>query len=113
MQLLWTEARKRNVSLTTVSKLLSEGPAKLCRLTKKGGIELGKDADLIVFDPDEETIIKEEDILHKHKITPYLGKSVQGTVIRTIVRGSTVYQKDGDFPPPMGKFIFAGGRKQS
>lgn len=96
-----------------VSKLLSEGPAKLCNLTKKGGIEPGKDADLIVFDPDDESIIKEEDILHKHKITPYLGKKIKGTVIRTIVRGATVFHKDSDFPPPKGQFIFAGGHKQS
>lgn len=96
--------------ITTIARLLSEGPANLTGLIKKGSIEVGKDADLVVFDPDETTIIQEDDIFHKHKLTPYLGKEVQGTVIRTILRGSTIYLKDAEFPDPSGKFIFR--RKQ-
>ena len=110
--MLWTESLQRGIPIGTIIRLLCEGPAKLCGLTKKGRIEVGKDADLIVFDPDETWLIEEDNIFHKHKITPYLGKQVQGSVVRTILRGSTIYRKNEEFPPPSGKFIFRRKHQQ-
>lgn len=88
-----------------MSRLLSEAPAKLCGLSSKGSIQVGKDADLVIFDPDDSFKVTKDIILHKHKVTPYLGKTLRGRVIRTYVRGNEVFRKGQQFPPPQGKFL--------
>nr|CAD7262227.1 unnamed protein product [Timema shepardi] len=42
-----------------------------------------------------------------HEVTPYLGKTLYGVVMRTIVRGNTVYQHDKPFPRPRGELLIS------
>jgi allantoinase len=56
----------------------------------KGGIAVGSDADLVLFDPGGQTPVTEKSLLYKHKLTPYLGRTLRGAVRRTILRGRTV-----------------------
>lgn len=72
--------------------LTSRNAAKIFRLGKKGVIEEGADADLIVVDPDAQHIILNEDMKSKCGWTPYHGMVVQGKVMMTIARGKLVYQ---------------------
>jgi allantoinase len=59
----------------------------------KGRITPGADADLVLFDPDAAQEIPPDALLYRHKISPYVGRPVKGTVKRTILRGRTVYHE--------------------
>jgi allantoinase len=52
--------------------------------------------------------VQPEGIHHKHPITPYLGRQLQGVVEQTYVRGQLVYDR-GAFPAgPIGRAISSG-----
>ena len=62
------------------------------KLTNKGEIAKGKDADLTIFDKEQEYIYKESDIVSKSKNSPWIGEKLKGRVKYTIVSGKIVYQ---------------------
>jgi len=99
---MWTQAHRRGYDLSFVSRLLSSASAELCRLEQKGSITVGKDADLVVFDPDYLFTVTEEMILHKHKMSPYIGTTLRGRIIATFLRGRIVYEAGQPLKSPMG-----------
>ncbi|XP_046745138.1 allantoinase [Diprion similis] len=106
LPIMWTAARKRNVSLENVSRLLSQAPAKLCGLDgRKGSLRKGMDADLLIWDPEATIEIQESLILHKNKLTPYMGKELFGKVVATIIRGNTVYRDGIIQDKPIGDLL--------
>jgi dihydropyrimidinase len=84
------------ITVERLVDLLSTTPARLFGLRTKGAIEVGRDADLVLFDPAARRTIRAEDLHHTSDYTPYEGMSVQGAVRSTIVRGSFVV-RDGAF----------------
>lgn len=90
----WT-ALKEKMSLEKFIPLLTEHPAKFIKVDgRKGRIAVGYDADLVAWNPDEKKKIIEDDILFRHKISPYIGEELFGTVQLAIVNGITVYQNN-------------------
>lgn len=106
LSLFWSSASKRGFQLPDVVRLLSQKTAQLCCLdSRKGCLAPSYDADLVVWDPEREFEIQEENIHHKNKLTPYLGLKLQGAVRATILRGRLVYE-DGSFcAEPLGKHL--------
>lgn len=87
----WT-ALKNSMELSQFIPLLTEAPAKMLRIAnRKGKIAVGYDADLVLWTPEEFSVIKAADILYKHKISPYVSRPLFGKVKETIVNGETVY----------------------
>ena len=94
LPVLWTSAKARHCSVTNIAKWLCESPAKLARLSKrKGQIKKGFDADLIAWSDRQSFKVTEESILHKHKVTPYLGETLFGVVEQTFLAGEKVFDK--------------------
>jgi allantoinase len=91
LPVLWTAAQQRNCSINDISRWLSLNPAKFTGLDKKGRIEKGCDADLIIWNPENNFTVTEDIILHKHKITPYLNYKLSGVVEQTFLAGEKIY----------------------
>lgn len=88
LSVVWTEASARGHALTDVVRWMCERPAALAGFTgKKGAIAAGRDADLVVFDPDATQVVTPEGIRHRHRVTPYAGETLRGKVITTYLRG--------------------------
>jgi dihydropyrimidinase len=74
--------------------LLATTPARRFGLERKGAIEPGRDADLVLFDPSASRIVRQADLHHTSDFTPYEGLPVQGAVRSVLVRGRHVI-RDG------------------
>ena len=90
LPIVWTEGRNRGLTLSRLSQLMSDGPAQLAGLSRKGRLEAGYDADIVVWDPNAAFTVTPEQIEHRHKVTPYSGRTLQGVVHATYVRGENV-----------------------
>jgi allantoinase len=111
LPIVWTMLRQwPGVGLTDLAQWLSSRPARLVGLDRrKGALAAGYDADLVVFDPDALFTVSSEMLHHRHKITPYDGRRLQGRVDKTVLRGQTVYDA-GNFPgTPSGLALLGGG----
>src|SRR6476646_7531134 len=74
--------------------LLSTTPARRFGLGTKGAIEVGRDADVVLFDPTARRTIRAADLHHTSDYTPYEGLQVRGAVRSVFVRGRAVV-RDG------------------
>ncbi len=91
LPIVWTNASQRGFELSDIVRWCCEKPAQLAGLVSKGAIEVGRDADLVVWDPEEAFVVTEEMIEHRHKVTPYLGQRLHGVVKATWVGGRAVH----------------------
>jgi allantoinase len=106
LPVVWTEARRRGLTLPEISALLSEGPARIARISGyKGRLAAGCDADVIVFDPEAPLTITPACIEHRHKVTPYAGESLFGVVRATYLRGELIYAEGEHVDAPRGEWI--------
>lgn len=99
LPIVWTNAGTRGFSFEDLARWCSEAPARLAGLTTKGRIEEGADADFVVWSPEETFTVSEDLILHRHKVTPYLGAQLKGRVKATWVGGRAI---ESPSPPPRG-----------
>ena len=84
------------ITLERMVDLLSTTPAARFGLARKGALEVGRDADVVVFDPDAERTITAAALHHTSDYTPYEGLAVRGAVRDVLVRGADVI-RDGQF----------------
>ncbi len=78
------------MSYLDLVKVTSYNPAQLLHIDR-GTIEVGKVADITIFDPNEEYVYTEDMIVSKSKNSPFIGKKLKGKVKYTIVSGRIVY----------------------
>ena len=90
---VWTEARRRGFTLADLAGWMALHPADLVGLSgRKGAIAPGRDADLVVFDPDTTFTVDPTALYHRHRATPYEGRVLDGHVEATYLRGRAVYR---------------------
>jgi len=78
------------LSMSDLIKKLTSTPADIFNLSS-GSLSLGNDADILIFNPNFEYSIDISKFHSKSKNSPFDGWKVKGKVIRTLVRGKTVY----------------------
>lgn len=106
LPLLYSEGKKRGLSIEKLIPLLTENPSKFIGLEhKKGKLKEGFDADITVWDNSETFTITEENIQHKHKATPYLNETLYGKVIHTFVNGVQVIENSKIKTLQQGKLL--------
>lgn len=108
---VWTEAKRRNFSLTNLARWLCEAPARLAGLDRqKGTIAPGRDADLVIWNPEAGFKVDPAQLHHCHKLTPYAGRDLMGIVEATFLRGIKIYERGNFCAAPAGKVLLRGKR---
>ncbi|HUF06182.1 MAG TPA: dihydropyrimidinase [Candidatus Binatia bacterium] len=77
--------------------LLSMTPARLFGLPSKGAIEVGRDADLVLWDPSATRTLRQADLHHTSDYTPFEGLSLRGAPVRVLSRGAAPGALPGRF----------------
>ncbi len=100
----------RKISLATMCKTLSENPARLYGLfPRKGVLRPGSDADLVVYDPQADHVIRGEELVGRAGYTPFEGFVTRGSIAQVWLRGTlavdhgTVLAHEGD-----GRYLARG-----
>ena len=92
---VWTGARARGHALADVVLWTATAPADRVGLAHKGRIEVGADADLVRFAPDEEFTVDVARLHHRNPVSAYAGRRLAGVVRETWLRGVPVEASDG------------------
>lgn len=83
------------VKLEMIQKLMSENPAKIMKISKRGKLKEGYYADVIAVDLDKEWTVGVDDTIEsKCGWTPYENWKLKGKNVLTIVNGEVVYQNN-------------------
>lgn len=80
------------MSLSDILRKLTINPANILRLPSGGRLAIGLDADLVIFDPDEEWMVEPQSFRSLGRNTPFAGKALKGKVKYTMVGGELVYR---------------------
>ncbi|HEX2194065.1 MAG TPA: dihydropyrimidinase [Candidatus Limnocylindria bacterium] len=78
------------LTLERLVDVLSTTPARLFGLATKGAVEVGRDADLVLFNPEAPGTIHQDDLHHTSDFTPYEGMASRGQVRTVLLRGEPV-----------------------
>jgi allantoinase len=68
-------------------ELVTSRPAERFRLPRKGRLEVGYDADVVLVEPTTEWELTAEKLRYRHPLSPYVGRRFRGRVVRTLLRG--------------------------
>lgn len=97
----------RKLALSHIAAMLSANPARRFGLAQKGRLEAGCDADLALVKLDEDWRL--EQVLYKHMQSPYLGQPFKGRVVRTLLRGETVWDGQRVVGQARGRLVRPAG----
>jgi dihydroorotase len=95
LPLLLAVAGEGRLSYERVRDVTARNPARIFGLSRKGRISEGADADLVLVDPDDVREIRGEDLHSRCGWTPFEGSEGVFPEL-TMVRGTVVYERDGD-----------------
>ncbi len=91
---------------TRLAALTSANPARIFGLAAKGRLAAGLDADVVIYDPRPETIIRADRLHNLAGYTPYEDRRVQGAVRDVFVRGRPLVAAGEFMPAPgWGRFV--------
>ena len=79
------------MDLSGIVRCMTVNPATILGIPK-GRLAIGADADVTVFDPNEEWVVDPERFASKARNTPFAGRTLKGRVKYTIVDGKVIYQ---------------------
>ena len=90
-------------------KALSENPAKLYGMfPRKGIIAPGADADIVVYDPQADHILRAEDMVSRAGYTPYEGFVTHGSISQVWLRGRLMVENGQVIGEQEGQYIVRG-----
>ncbi|MGD6771424.1 allantoinase AllB [Staphylococcus simulans] len=98
--------QKRDLSLKRFAEIIATEAAKRFGLDNKGSITVGKDADFVFIKPESSYTLQAEDLEYRNKLSPYVGRTINAQVAKTILRGEETYSlEDGVSNDFRGEFI--------
>ena len=112
MGVLLDAAAAGRITYELLVRLYSERPAQLYGLwPRKGSLEPGADADVVIVDPTEKWTVEDAQVLSRAGWSPYSGRELAGRAVRTYVRGHLA-MADGTVvaAPGSGRLLRGAGR---
>jgi allantoinase len=100
------------LALGTVASVASGFPAERLRLRGKGRIAIGADADLALVDLAAQHTLNPEDLFYRHPHSPFAGRTMRARVVRTLVRGRTVFRDGRIIAAPGGRLVTPETQRQ-
>lgn len=106
LPLMLTQVHKGRLPLESYVRLSSENPARIWGLyPRKGSLQIGADADLVIVDMKAEFTIEGAHLHNKNTLTPYEGWRVRGVPRYTVLRGEIIMAEGEVLDPPRGRFL--------
>jgi allantoinase len=105
LSIIWTEASARAYTLEQVVRWTSSAPAHLAGLGRKGSIDVGYDADFVVFDSEAEFTVETGTMIPHVAATPYQQRRLRGVVQGTYLRGTRIYEHGRTCRESCGRFL--------
>jgi dihydropyrimidinase len=88
---------KGRLSIERLVDVLAATPARMFGLRGKGRLEVGADADLVLWDPAVRRTLRQADLHHTSDFTPFEDLAVSGAPRAVLVRGSNPGEAPGQF----------------
>jgi allantoinase len=98
-------SRRPQLPLPQIANLISGTVAERFGMKSKGQVKVGSDADLALVDLRACYELKRDDLLDRHKLSPYVGRTFHGRVRRTILRGQTTFADGKIVGAPTGRLL--------
>jgi allantoinase len=95
----------RRLRFEHISALIAANPAARFRIPSKGSLAVGSDADLMLLDTSRSYRLDAGHLFQRHKMSPYIGFTFAGTVVRTIRRGETIFLRGKIVAETKGRFV--------
>jgi len=96
LPMLYSEGvRRGRITVERMVDVLATSPARIAGLRGKGEIAVGRDADIVIFDPERTRTIRASEMHSACDYDPYEGWEVTGWPTHTLLRGQTAYA-DGE-----------------
>jgi allantoinase len=104
--LLFEEAVfKRKISPSLIAKMTSTQVAKRFGFPRKGDLQIGWDADLVLIEESTPREIETSDLLTRHPLSAYVGLSTTARVAMTIAQGRVVHGPDPEVSPRSAQIL--------
>lgn len=92
LSLMLNQVAKGRCNVEQVTRWMCSRPAEIWKMKRKGRIEVGYDADLILVDLDLKQTVRNEDQVTKCGWTPWDGEELTGWPVATWVMGQKVFE---------------------
>jgi allantoinase len=102
---LYTEGKKRGLSLNRMAELTSWNPAQRFGLKNKGDIAQGFDADIVLINPDESFVVNSALSPSTQGYSVFEGQEFSGPVKATFLRGNLVYENGSIIGEAKGNYL--------
>lgn len=105
-------ANSGKITFERAVEVCSTNVARIFGCENKGAIEVGKDADIVIYDKEKDFTVSVKNMHSDYDHTIWEGKKLHGYPVQTYLRGQLVYD-DGEFvgKPGMGQYVKRSTRK--
>lgn len=104
--------REGKITVEQMCRLLSENPAKLYGVyPKKGALLEGSDGDIVVFDPEKESVISAKTHAYNTDNNPFEGFALHGDIDKVFLRGNLVVEGGKVVKERTGEYVKRGKRQ--
>jgi allantoinase len=107
LQVLLTDGHEqRELSLPAIAALTAEHAAQRFGVAdRKGRQAINMDADLVLVDSSHHEVLRAQDLCYRHQQSPYIGRMLRGGIVRTLVRGMTIFRDGQPVSLPVGRLL--------